>query len=170
MSGLVPALPLQVERQVLHWFDPVPGSPPVPLFIRDFEGVAFYTIPDVADHGVKVAVHHHGELTDPARVRREVLPEEIEDMRRRLSRTVPALNGRHRNSATCLYTNTPDGHFAIGPLPGRADVLVASPCSGHGFKFAPVVGEILADLVVDGKTDHPIGPFGLDRFTSGRTA
>jgi sarcosine oxidase len=63
-----------------------------------------------------------------------------------------------------VYTNTPDEHFAIGALPGRPGVIVGSPCSGHGFKFASVVGEILADLAVGGSTRHPISLFRLDRF------
>jgi sarcosine oxidase len=155
-KALLPSLPLQVERQVLHWFDPVPGAARCPLFIRDFDGKPIYSIPDVADHGVKVAIHHHGELTDPERVRREVSPEEVEDVRRRLSRTAPSLNGRLRASKVCLYTNSPDGHFVLGPLPGRPGVLVASPCSGHGFKFAPLVGELLAELAVEARPPHPL--------------
>ena len=82
-----------------------------------------------------------------------------------LATTVPTLNGTLKRAATCLYTNTPDGHFAIGFLPDNPDTLVVSPCSGHGFKFAPVVGEIVADLVTDGRTAHPIELFRLDRFT-----
>jgi sarcosine oxidase len=163
-KSLLPSLRLEVERQVLHWFDPVPGAAPCPLFIRDFDGKPIYSIPDVADHGVKVAIHHHGELTDADRVRRDVSPEEIDEIRSRLARTAPSLNGGHRASKVCLYTNSPDGHFVLGPLPGRPDVIVASPCSGHGFKFAPLVGEILADLVAEGRTSHPIGLFAPERL------
>ncbi len=162
MPELVPALPLQVERQVLFWFDAGEVQAPVPLFIWDYDGRVFYTIPDVAGHGVKVAFHHGGELTSPDRVRREVGPEEVEDMRRRLAQTVPPMDRPPRRTSVCLYTNMPDGHFALGSLPGRSDVIVASPCSGHGFKFAPVIGEILADLALDGRTRHPIDLFRLD--------
>jgi len=159
---LVPALPLQVERQVLYWFDPVSDRDRIPLFIWDRDGRPFYSIPDVRDHGVKVAFHHGGEISSPEGIHREVAASEVEDMRRRLMETVPPLNGALRKSAVCMYTNTPDEHFAIGsPAPG---LIVASPCSGHGFKFAPVVGEIVADLAVSGSTRHPIGLFGLDRF------
>jgi sarcosine oxidase len=65
---------------------------------------------------------------------------------------------------TCLYTMTPDGDFIIDQLPGNPRVIVASPCSGHGFKLAPVIGEILADLATDGATPHDISRFRLSRF------
>jgi sarcosine oxidase len=113
---------------------------------------------------VKVAFHHGGEITSPDRLHREVTPGEVEEMRRRLAETVPPLNGPLKKSAVCMYTNTLDRNFAIGALPSNPDVIVASPCSGHGFKFAPVVGEILADLAIEGRTRHPIGLFRLDRF------
>jgi sarcosine oxidase len=80
----------------------------------------------------------------------------VEDVRRRLSRTAPSLNGKLRGSKVCLYTNSPDGHFVLGPLPGRPDLIVASPCSGHGFKFAPLVGELLAELAVEARPCHPL--------------
>jgi sarcosine oxidase len=165
LPELAPAIPLKVERQVMLWFDLPPGHPPTPLFIWDHGKRPFYSIPDVRGDGVKVAFHHGGEFTSPDRIRRDVTEDEIAEMKERLRETIPGLADTYRKSVTCIYTNTPDEHFAFGFLPGRADVIVASPCSGHGFKFAPVVGEIVADLVIDGKTRHPIGPFGLDRFS-----
>ncbi len=69
---------------------------------------------------------------------------------------------------TCIFTNTPDEHFIVDPLPDAPQVLVVSPCSGHGYKFCSVIGEIVADLVVDGATRHDIGLFRLDRFASVR--
>jgi sarcosine oxidase len=69
---------------------------------------------------------------------------------------------------TCLYTMTPDGDFIVDRLPGTDNVVVASPCSGHGFKFAPVVGEILADLAADRTTRHDIARFALARFAQSR--
>jgi sarcosine oxidase len=159
LSELVPQFPVKVERQVMHWFD----SPQrTPLFIWDYGTPAFYSIPDVRGDGVKIALHHAGEITSPDRIRRDVSPDEIEGVRARLRETLPSLAERYRTSVTCMYTNTPDEHFAIGVL--RPNLVVASACSGHGFKFAPVIGEIIADLVIDGKTRHPIGPFGLDRY------
>jgi sarcosine oxidase len=167
MNGLVPSLPLAVERQVLYWFDAGADRDRVPLFMWDRDDRLFYVIPHVRDHGVKVAFHHHGEITAPDRVRRDVDPAEVEDMRRRLAETVPPMNGPLLKSAVCLYTNTPDENFAVGILPSNPDVIVGSPCSGHGFKFGPVVGEILADLATAGATRHPISLFRLDRFNPG---
>ncbi|MBI3855886.1 MAG: N-methyl-L-tryptophan oxidase [Planctomycetes bacterium] len=161
LPKLAPALPLKTERQVMHWFD-LPQR--TPLFIWDYGRIPFYSIPDVRGDGVKVAFHHGGELVPPEQIRREVGPDEIDEMKARLRETIPALAEGYRRSTTCIYTNTPDEHFAFGLLPGRSDVVVGSPCSGHGFKFAPVVGEILADLVIDGKTRHPIAPFALQRL------
>ena len=77
---------------------------------------------------------------------------------------IPAANGRLIAAKTCLYTMTPDGDFLIDRLPGAPHVIVASPCSGHGFKFAPVIGEILADLATAGATAHDITRFSIRRF------
>ena len=65
---------------------------------------------------------------------------------------------------SCIFTNTPDEHFIVDFLPGDERVIVASPCSGHGFKFCAVIGEILADLATVGETRHDISLFQLDRF------
>ena len=77
---------------------------------------------------------------------------------------LPAANGPLKAAETCLYTMTPDGHFLIDRLPGAPNIIAASPCSGHGFKFAPVIGEILADLATTGTTAHDIARFSLGRF------
>ena len=80
-------------------------------------------------------------------LRRDVMASDVDEVRAAVRRFVPAADGRLLNSVVCLYTNTPDEHFWIDRHPEQPHVLVASPCSGHGFKFAPVIGEILADLV-----------------------
>jgi len=85
-------------------------------------------------------------------------------IRAALAEHLPAANGRLVAAKTCLYTTTPDGHFLIDRLPGASNIIVASPCSGHGFKFAPVIGEILADLAITGTTSHDIARFSLARF------
>jgi sarcosine oxidase len=77
---------------------------------------------------------------------------------------IPAANGPLMAAQTCLYTVTPDHDFLIDRLPGDANIIVASPCSGHGFKFAPVAGEILADLATAGESKHDISRFRLARF------
>ena len=70
-----------------------------------------------------------------------------------------------QEGATCMYTMTPDKDFLIGPHPQNPNVIVAAGFSGHGFKFAPLIGKILADLAVDGTTAYPIERFRLDRFS-----
>jgi sarcosine oxidase len=67
---------------------------------------------------------------------------------------------------SCIFTNTPDEHFIVDSLPSDERVIVASPCSGHGFKFCAVIGEILADLAIEGSTRHDISLFKLDRFAT----
>ncbi len=77
---------------------------------------------------------------------------------------MPAANGRLADAKTCLYTMAPDGDFMIDRLPGAPQVIVASPCSGHGFKFAPVIGEVLAGMAIEGALPHDISRFTLARF------
>jgi sarcosine oxidase len=154
VASLLPGmrLPFRVERQVQHWFEPAgdadafsPQRCPVHLWQFD-GGRFFYGLPDQGA-GVKMAFHHGGETTTASEVRREVAPAEVSEMRAAVRRFAPAADGRLLASTVCLYTNTPDEHFWIDRHPAEPRVLVASPCSGHGFKFAPVVGELLADWV-----------------------
>ena len=166
VSSLLPALrvPFSIERQVLHWFEPIDDAESFaprrcPIHLWQFDGDRFfYGFPD-RGAGVKVAFHHGGEATTADRAHREVTPADVDAIRAAVRRFVPAADGRCRGSVVCLYTNTPDEHFWIDRHPGQPNVLVASPCSGHGFKFAPVIGEILADLV-EGRPAR----FDLDRF------
>ena len=85
-------------------------------------------------------------------------------IRAALADHIPAANGRLTAAQTCLYTVTPDHDFLIDRLPSAPNIIVASPCSGHGFKFAPAIGEILADLALDRGTGHDISRFRLGRF------
>jgi sarcosine oxidase len=159
---------LSVERQVQHWFAPTPGAAlgRLPVFIRQTTEAVFYALPPAAaaDGAVKVAVHHDGAPTTPATVERVVGEEEIASTESLLARYVPALAGVHRRSAVCLYTNSRDGNFVIDRHPAHAAVVIASPCSGFGFKFASVVGEILAGLLLDEATPFDLKPFGIARL------
>jgi sarcosine oxidase len=157
-------LPLTVERQVLHWFDSTraaadfdPGRCPVYLW-EPSPHRYFYGFPDLGD-GVKVAGHHGGPAVHPDSVDRTVQPSEVEQMRELLRRYLPGANGRHRESVVCCYTNTPDEHFLIDRHPREPSVWIASPCSGHGFKFSSAVGEILADLVTQAKSRFDLSLF-----------
>ncbi len=170
-------LPLRVERRVMAWFDPVGGVAPFavghfPIYIWQTEdGVSFYGFPahDGPRGGVKVAFHNL-PWTDasctPDTVDRAVHPDEIERLRATLRPRLPSLSGPLLAAKTCLYTLTPDEHFVITAHPAQPQVALAAGFSGHGFKFASVVGEILADLATTGATRHPIQLFGLQRLTT----
>ena len=151
VNTLLPGLPMRVERQVQLWFEPK-ESPALfapdrcPIHMWQFDGHRFfYGIPDFGE-GLKVAFHHEGESTTPDAVCREVAPGEVEAMRAVLRHFVPDAAGPLRAATVCLYTNTPDEHFWIDRHRDCPQLLVASPCSGHGFKFSAAIGEILADL------------------------
>ncbi|MGE5760675.1 MAG: FAD-dependent oxidoreductase, partial [Gemmatimonadota bacterium] len=101
--------------------------------------------------------------TTPGTVDRTVSAGEVARVRALLERYAPALAGAHRRAAVCLYTNSRDGQFVIDRLPAHPAVVVASPCSGFGFKFASAVGEILADLLQDRETAFNLAPFSIGR-------
>jgi sarcosine oxidase len=168
-------LPLEVTRQILFWFDPVGGVEPFlphrfPVFIwQPEDGNAFYSIPahDGPRGGVKVAFFRaDGKPADPDTIDREVHDEEIDFIRTYVARYVPTLDGELLYARTCMYTNTPDEHFVISTHPEYPQVAIAAGFSGHGFKFCGVVGEILADLVTEGETNHPIDLFSPTRLTT----
>lgn len=162
-------IPLTVERQVMFWFQPREhperfGAERMPVFIWEWAaGRLFYGIPDHGA-GVKVARHHEGLTIDPDGARLPVGEAEIADMRATLRATMPDAEGTLREAVTCLYTNTPDQHFVLGFHPDEPRLVIASPCSGHGFKFAPAIGEIVADLATVGTSRFDLSPFRPDRF------
>jgi sarcosine oxidase len=162
---------LRVTRQVMAWFEPAQSisitSPDFPVFILESRYGMHYGIPAKAPgEPVKVAKHHHrDETVDPDDYDRSVSADDEALIRSALADYVPALNGRMRAAQACLYTMTSDGHFLIDPLPDSPSVIVASACSGHGFKFAPVMGEILADLATTGRTSHDITRFSANRLS-----
>lgn len=168
------ALPLTVEREASHWFDPARDEH---LFAGDRMPVSmweygpnkfFYTIPDVGD-GVKVGFHHSGEFTSADAERRPVGPDELARVTDMLRRFLPFAKGHLKLSTTCLYTNTPDGHFILDRHPTQRGVIVMSPCSGHGFKFAPVLAECVADMIAGQKPAYDLSLFSLARL-KGRAA
>jgi len=169
-------LPLEVERKTLFWFEPTGGlerfAPAnFPIWCWEMGGGLFlYGFPatDGPSGGVKVAAHREPKAIpcSPDAVDRQVSEAEIEVMRERLADRLPGLGGRCLATATCLYTNAPDGHFVLDRHPDHPQVLIVSPCSGHGFKFCPVIGEVVADLVNAGTTRHEVQPFRLARLIS----
>ena len=163
------ALPLQVTRQVLLWVQP--DKPELfrtgwfPVFMIESEHGIHYGFPVQEDGWLKIAKHHHeGETVDPEHYNRMVSASEERWLTRTLSQFLPAAAGPVVSQKTCLYTMAPDGDFVIDRLPGRERIVLASPCSGHGFKFAPAIGLALADLALTGRTAIDIGRFRLARF------
>ena len=160
-------LPLSIERQVLFWFEP--DSNPedfkqCPIHLWQYGPHSFfYGFPDLGD-GVKVALHHQGETVDPATVRREVNPEEEAGIRKLLRRFLPSAEGRLNSAAVCLYTNTPDEHFILDYHPIHHAVVIASPCSGHGFKFSCAIGEIIAAMIEEVQPRFDLSLFNISRF------
>ena len=154
-----------VERQLMYWFDPVGGIGPFqrhPIWIhRADDGKSLYGFPahDGPDGGVKTALFRHGVPTTPETIDRVVHQDEVAFIASRLRSVIPTLPGRFLRGAACMYTNTADEHFVVAGHPGHSDVTVACGFSGHGFKFVPVIGEILADLATEGTTSHPIDLF-----------
>ena len=171
MPTLVPELAgvLRVVRQPIHWFEPsrpeefTPSRCPVTLWEHAPDRV-FYTLPDFGD-GVKAGVHYEGKPVDPDQVDRHTTPDEDAQATDLLRRFMPHAKGRLRESEVCLYTNTPDLHFIIDthPLHPRR-VAVVSACSGHGFKFAPAIGEIVAQLLAGAAPRYDLTMFRMTRF------
>jgi sarcosine oxidase len=165
------AVPLRVTREVMVWLEPTDKAllSSFPVFIIESRHGMHYGIPPQgganAGAGIKVAKHHHrDETVDPETYDRTVATEDEALIRAGIADHLPAANGRLIAAKTCLYTMTPDHDFIVDRVPGAPNIIVASPCSGHGFKFAPVIGEILADLATSGETRHDISRFQLARF------
>jgi sarcosine oxidase len=171
VKSLLPHLsvPLRVTRQVVCWFAPSDTAMfargHFPVFMLEQHAGIFYGFPTDQKGGVKFAKHHHNdESADPDAGARPACSADEDLLREVLAKHLPAANGKLLDAQTCLYTMAPDGDFIIDRLPGQPEIIVASPCSGHGFKFAPVIGEILADLATTGATRHDISRFRLARF------
>ena len=165
-------VPITIERQVLYWLEPTGGTRQFeqhPIFIYENPfGEQIYGFPaiDGPDGGVKVAFFRKGQVCTPETIDRTVHPREIDEMRERATQLLPALSGPAVDTATCMYSNTPDEHFVITRPTNYTNVTVACGFSGHGFKFVPVVGEVLADLATTGTTGHPIGLFDPRRLVT----
>jgi sarcosine oxidase len=164
-------LPLTIERQSVFWFEPTVDSSDYelqrfPIYAYEYRpGNICYGFPRLP-RGVKASVMHDGEtVPDPDKVNRTVENSEVKPLRGALRRILPALcTAPVRETDVCLFTNTPDHDFIIDFHPFSPQVLISSPCSGHGFKFASAIGEIQAELLVNGKTEFDLSPFRLGRW------
>ena len=166
-------LPLTIERQAVFWLDSRNDAERYdrsrfPIYAYEYKpGSICYGFPELA-RGVKASVMHDGETTDdPANVRRTIDDADIGPLRAALRPVLPALaTAPVRDSDTCIFTNTPDHDFIIDFHPRHPQVLVSSPCSGHGFKFASAIGELQARLMIDGAKKFDLSPFRIGRFVS----
>ena len=172
LNDLLPELklPLTIKRQVLFWFKNAnknvqhylqPDSLPVYIWQYKDEHV-FYGFPDLGD-GIKIAPHHEGQPVHPDLLSQHVDASEIEEMKKITSayfNMLPEFN----YSAVCMYTNTPDEHFIIDYHPSNQNIIIASPCSGHGFKFSSVIGKILCSMATGKQVQFDIAPFRISRF------
>ncbi|MGH7448080.1 MAG: FAD-dependent oxidoreductase, partial [Longimicrobiales bacterium] len=161
-------LKIEVERQTTHWFGPAPGVTglraavcPITMLERT-DGRMLYTLPDVG-HGVKAALHHGGDVVSADTVDRTISMAEEERLRAMLDEWMPGAAHRVLDGEVCLYTNTPDRHFILDAHPSHGNVLLVSACSGHGFKFATSLAEIVADLTLEGAAAYDVSLFTVSR-------
>ncbi len=171
-NSLLPQLnlPLELERQVLVWYDA--KNPALftqdkfPIFSRVVDGAGFYGFPTLDGKTVKVAIHHGGGdiIHHPNEVDREIHKKDLNKVTELVKEYFPDLDPDPVKAKTCFYTNTPDEHFIIGEAPGLSNVILLGPMAGHGFKFAPVIGKIGADLALGETLDLDIGIFNPNRF------
>ena len=170
-AAMMPSLaPLaRPERQVLLWTQPrVPAhfaTGAFPVFNLQASEGHFYGFPIYGVPGFKIGRYHHrGEQVDPDRMNRECDAEDEATIRAGVRRYFPEADGPTMAMKTCLFTNSPDEHFILDRHPASPRVTIAAGFSGHGFKFCSVVGEIMADLALDGGSRWDLGLFRLARF------
>jgi sarcosine oxidase len=170
-AALVPALNALVrpERQVMLWTEPLVARSfqldAFPVFNLDAPEGHFCGFPNFGTSGFKIGKYHHRrEAVDPDWMDRDCHPEDEAVLREGIRRYFPDADGRALAMKTCLFTNSPDEHFIIDQHPALPQVTLAAGFSGHGFKFCSVVGEILAELTIDGSSRHDLGLFRLSRF------
>ena len=160
---------VRVQRNIQAWFSPgthAYDAPGFPAFLINRRGLPapLYGFPDFGD-GVKAAFHGCGDLTDAQQIDRHVdWPRDVEPIAKALEQWMPGATKTFREAKPCMYTLTPDENFVIDHHPNHADLILCGGFSGHGFKFAPIVGEIGADLVLDGGSRHGIEFLSLRRF------
>lgn len=163
-------IPLEVRRKPLFWLKTNSEAHRIdracPCFFYERPEGQFYGFPELeAGGGVKLACHTGGEvIADPAAVDRRLDEKDLARVRQFTQEWFPEVGGELLRHETCLYTMSPDEHFIVDRHPGHPQVAFAAGLSGHGFKFASVLGEVMCDLIVEGGTDLPAGFLGLGRF------
>lgn len=166
-------VPIRIQRNVQAWFTPSSDAfraPGFPGFLVDRRGLSapLYGFPDFG-HGVKAAFHGSGVETDVEHLDRTIeAARDIDPLIRSLEEWMPGAAQSLRHATVCMYTLSPDEHFVIDHHPRHPNLILCGGFSGHGFKFAPVVGEIAAELALSGGTRHDIGFLSLHRFRQGK--
>ncbi len=162
----------KIYRQVFYWFDIAENYQQFklgnfPVFIWEYgrsENDFVYGFPaiDGESGGFKIATETYFETTDPDNVNREVPQNEIDNVfEKYIENRIFGVSRKCVKTATCLYTVTPKSRFIIDKLPENERIIIASPCSGHGFKHSAAIGEILADLALIGETKIDISSFSF---------
>ena len=168
---LVPDLELhlEVERQAVFWMEPPDtdryAPDKFPIWAYEYKpGHICYGFPGLP-RGVKASIMHSGEIVEDAdSVNRRVSDAEAGALKHAIAPVLPELSlAKVQERDVCLFTNTPDHDFVIDFHPDYRHVLISSACSGHGFKFSSVIGEIQADLIVDGRSRFDLSPFSISR-------
>jgi sarcosine oxidase len=164
----------KVHRQVLYWFDIEGQLEPFlpdrfPVFIWELrdtrQGIYGFPAVDGKGGGLKIATEQYGATTTPDGVLRDVGTDEIAEMHAKyVAPYFPRLSARCVRAVTCLYTVTSDFAFVVDHHPDSERVIVASPCSGHGFKHSAALGEALAQLLLEGRTGIDLSPFAFSRL------
>jgi sarcosine oxidase len=160
-------LPLTVLRKVQLWFaaeERYRADRGCPVFCADTGDAFYYGAPIVSGAEMKIAEHSGREVVaDADLVDRTLHAAEVERVADFARLTLPGVSPTPVRHAVCLYTMTPDGHFILDRHPQHESVCLAAGFSGHGFKFAPLIGSVLADLTIDGKTSEPTEFLSLKR-------
>jgi sarcosine oxidase len=161
-------LPLRVQRIVNVHFAPTEpelfAPERCPVYLMQVPEGDYYGFPALPGEGVKIGRHDIGEVCTPETIRRAIDPEEISMLRDVLDRYLPGAAGDVLHTLTCMYTNTPDRHFILDRHPAYDSVVYGCGFSGHGFKFASAIGEVMAELAMDGTTRHDIAFISAARF------
>ena len=174
IGELVPELAplLQLTRQAVGWFEPArpaeAGPDRLPIFMFEDEEDAIYGFPAFAGGGVKAASHRLGRtLARASDARQDATAEDLLEVAQLMARRIPGAAGPLRALKTCIYASTPDEEFVIDLHPRWPQIVICSACSGHGFKFASVFGDMLADMAEAGAVPAEMAAFGMGRFGIG---
>ena len=167
------AIKLRVLRKHLHWYAcddaRYRADNGCPGFYFEVPEGHFYGFPRIDDRGVKVADHSGGtEISDPLMDDRSIETSDVSRIEKFLAHHLPGVTKTSTKHAVCFYTKSPDDHFIVDRHPGYDNVVFAAGLSGHGFKFASVLGEVLAELAVSGQTNLPIEFLNCQRVGLGR--